>query len=123
MPSRRSCRCAASWGSASSRTSRSPAACSRASSARGEPPPAGTRLAGRPERLDDAAFDRVEPLEAFARERGRSLLELAIAALASQPGVASVIAGAMNPDQVAANAAAGAWRLGEDDLAQLGALA
>ena len=90
---------------------------------RGQAPPAGTRLAGRPERLDDAAFDRVEPLEAFARERGHSLLELAIAALASTPGVPSVIAGAMNPGQVAANAAAGAWQLGEDDLARLRALA
>ena len=86
---------------------------------RGEPPPAGTRLAGRPERLDDAAFDRVEALEAFARERGHSLLELAIGGLASQPGVASVIAGATSPEQVAANAAAGAWRLDDDDLAAL----
>ena len=40
-------------------------------------------------------------------ERGHTLLELAIAGLASQPGVASVIAGAMRPEQVAANAAAG----------------
>ena len=86
---------------------------------RGEPPPEGTRLAARPERLTDAAFDRVEALEAFALERGHTLLELAIAGLASQPGVASVIAGAMRPDQVAANAAAGDWRLGEDDLAAL----
>ena len=72
-----------------------------------------------PERLTDAAFDRVEALEAFARERGHTLLELAIAGLASQPGVASVIAGAMRPEQVAANAAAGDWRLDDDDLAAL----
>jgi aryl-alcohol dehydrogenase-like predicted oxidoreductase len=89
---------------------------------RGEPPPPNTRLASRPERLTDAAFDRVEALEAFARERGHSLLELAIAGLASQPGVASVIAGAMRPDQVAANAAAGEWELGADDLDALARL-
>ena len=89
---------------------------------RGEAPPPGTRLADRPDRLAAADYDRIEALEAFARERGHSLLELAIAALASQPGVASVIAGAMNPGQVAANAAAGAWRLGPDDLAALAAL-
>jgi aryl-alcohol dehydrogenase-like predicted oxidoreductase len=89
---------------------------------RGEPPPAGTRLAASPQRLTDAAFDRVEALEAFASERGRTLLELAIAGLASQPGVASVIAGAMSPEQVAANAAAGDWELADDDLAALAEL-
>jgi aryl-alcohol dehydrogenase-like predicted oxidoreductase len=89
---------------------------------RGEPPPEGTRLAASPQRLTDAAFDRVEALEAFAAERGRSLLELAFAGIASQPGVASVIAGAMTPEQVAANAAAGRWELGEDDLAALAEL-
>jgi len=89
---------------------------------RGEPPPAGTRLAGRPELLTDRVFDRLEALEAFATERGHTLLELAIAGLASQPGVASVIAGAMSPEQVAANAAAAAWELGSDDLAALARL-
>jgi aryl-alcohol dehydrogenase-like predicted oxidoreductase len=84
---------------------------------RGEEPPAGTRLANRPERITDAAFDRLEALEAFAAARDHSLLELAIAALAAQPGVASVIAGAMNPDQVAANAAAGEWELSATELA------
>ena len=78
---------------------------------RGEPLPAGTRLSARPERFTDAVFDRLEALEAFAAERGHTLLELAIAALASQPGVASVIAGAMSPEQVAANAAAVDWQL------------
>ena len=89
---------------------------------RGEAAPAGTRLADRPELLTDAAFDRIEALEGFAAERGHTLLELAIGALASQPGVASVIAGAMSPEQVAANAAAGAWELGADDLAALARL-
>jgi aryl-alcohol dehydrogenase-like predicted oxidoreductase len=86
---------------------------------RGEQPPAGTRLADAPERLTDAAFDRVEVLEAFASARGHTLLELAFAGLASRPGVASVIAGAMRPEQVAANAAAGDWELSAGDLAAL----
>ena len=42
----------------------------------------------------DDNFDRVEELTEFAAERGHSLLELAIAWLAAQDGVASVIAGA-----------------------------
>jgi aryl-alcohol dehydrogenase-like predicted oxidoreductase len=83
---------------------------------RGEPPPAETRLSARPEALSDEALARVDALEAFARERGRSVLELAIAALASRPGVVSVIAGATRPDQVRANAAAADWTLDADDL-------
>jgi aryl-alcohol dehydrogenase-like predicted oxidoreductase len=92
---------------------------------RGEKPPSGTRLSARPERFTDAVFDRLEAFEAFeavAAERGRTLLELAVAGLAAQPGVASVIAGAMRPDQVAANAAAGEWALGPDDLEALARL-
>ena len=89
---------------------------------RGAQPPAGTRLASRPELLTAAVFDRLETLAAFAAERGRTLLDLAIAGLAAQPGVASVIAGAMSPAQVAANAAAGARELGADDVEALAAL-
>jgi len=86
---------------------------------RGEPPPPGSRLADRPERLTDAVFDRLEALEQFAARRERSLLELALAGLAAQPGVASVIAGAMSAEQVAANAAAGSWEPAAGDLAAL----
>jgi aryl-alcohol dehydrogenase-like predicted oxidoreductase len=86
---------------------------------RGEEPAPNTRIASRGERLDDALFDRLDALEAFAAERGRSLLELAISGLASQPAVASVIAGAMTPEQLRANAAAGQWELSADDLAAL----
>jgi len=84
---------------------------------RGEPAPEGSRLAGRA--IDDEQFDRIGALAAYASERGRSLLELAIAALASTPGIDTVISGATRPEQVRANAAAGDWRLGEDDLAAL----
>jgi aryl-alcohol dehydrogenase-like predicted oxidoreductase len=84
---------------------------------RGEPAPPGTRLAGR--EIEDEQLARVEALERFASERGHGLLDLAISALASTPGVGSVIAGATKPEQVRANAAAGSWHVGADDLAAL----
>jgi aryl-alcohol dehydrogenase-like predicted oxidoreductase len=46
-------------------------------------------------------------------------LELAIGALASTEGIASVIAGATTAEQVRANAAAGSWKLADDDLGAL----
>jgi aryl-alcohol dehydrogenase-like predicted oxidoreductase len=87
---------------------------------RGEPAPEGTRLHGRV--LAEADLERVERLEELARERGVSLLDLAIGGLAAQPAVVSVIAGATKPEQVRANAAAGAWEPSDDDLAALRAV-
>ena len=84
---------------------------------RGEPTPEGTRLHGR--QIDDADYDRIERLEAFARESGASLLEVAIGGLAAMPGVTSVIAGATRPEQVRANAEAGKWEPSAEELAQL----
>jgi aryl-alcohol dehydrogenase-like predicted oxidoreductase len=90
---------------------------------RDEPAPPGTRMAGRQDELTDELFDRVESLETFARERDRSLLDVAIGGLAAQPGVASVIAGATTAAQVRANAAAGEWQPRPDDLAVLDKIA
>ncbi len=70
----------------------------------------------------DENFDRVEALSAFADERGHQLLELAVAWLAAQDGVTSVITGATTPDQVHANAAAAAWKLSPADLAAIAAI-
>jgi aryl-alcohol dehydrogenase-like predicted oxidoreductase len=86
---------------------------------RGQPRPEGTRLATRDEVFTDEAFDRLEALERFAKERGVTLLEVAIGGLAAQPAVASVIAGATKPEQVRSNAAAGEWQPSADDLAAL----
>ena len=74
--------------------------------------------------MSDEAFDRVERLDEFASAHGRTLLELAIAGLASQSAVTSVIAGATSPEQVRANAAAGEWQPaeGDGDLRALAAL-
>ena len=87
---------------------------------RGEGAPEGTRLHGREERLTDDAFDRVEALERYASERGRTVLEVAIAGLLAQPAIASVIAGATKPEQVGANAAASAWQPSAVDVEELG---
>ncbi|HZT66373.1 MAG TPA: aldo/keto reductase [Acidimicrobiales bacterium] len=91
---------------------------------RGKPPPEGTRLAGMPEErasrlLSERNFARVEALTKFAESRGHTILELAIAWLAAQPTMASVIAGATRPEQVKANAKAVDWALTAEDLAEI----
>ena len=68
--------------------------------------------------LSDARFDALEALTNFAEARGHTILELALAWLASQPAVASVIAGATTPAQVRSNAAATlSWQLDGDAMA------
>ena len=94
---------------------------------RGEPPPAGTRLAGagadQYERLaSEENLLAVERLTALAERHGRQVVELAVAWLLARPTVASVIAGATKPEQVWANAAAGDWALDEGILAEVDAV-
>ena len=96
---------------------------------RGEPLPPDSRYASMPLHwpkeswLTDDAFDRVEALEAYASQRGLSLLEVAVGGLIAMPAVSSVIAGGTRPDQVRANAQAAEWVPSEEDLAALKALA
>ncbi|MFF4776374.1 aldo/keto reductase [Microtetraspora fusca] len=90
---------------------------------RGATPPEGTRLAARTDYLTDARFDTVERLAGFAERQEVGLLDVAIGGLLAQPAVASVIAGATRPEQVRANAAAGAWRPDAAALAELDELA
>ena len=87
---------------------------------RGEPAPDESRLSGR--QIEDERYDRVEALVSFAAERGHTVHELALSALASTPGMGSIIAGATRPEQVLANAAAAAWRLEPAELEALAAL-
>jgi aryl-alcohol dehydrogenase-like predicted oxidoreductase len=91
---------------------------------RGEDPPEGTRLARVPaERrsaiFNDENFAIIGMLDAFARARGHTLLELAMSWLAVKPVVASVIAGATRPEQVRANANAVSWALTADEQAAI----
>jgi len=95
---------------------------------RGAAPAPGTRMASYPADrvgawLNDANLAKVAALESFAEEHGHSVLELAFAWLRANPVVASVIAGAMSPEQVRANAAAAAWDLAPADLEAVDALA
>ena len=84
------------------------------------PPPAGTRIGDRKRDLhENAPWDVIEALRAFADRRGLSMLDVAIGGLAAQPAVTSVIAGATSADQLRANAAAGDWEPDEADLAEL----
>ena len=53
---------------------------------------------------------------------GFALLELAFGWLASQPCVASIIAGATRPEQIHANAGAMDWRLSSEELAGVDAI-
>jgi aryl-alcohol dehydrogenase-like predicted oxidoreductase len=91
---------------------------------RGEPAPAGTRLGGvggalAEKTVDPVRLDQAEKLRLFAESRGHTLLELALSWLAAQPTVASVIAGAMRPEQVRANVAATiAWNLTDEEFAE-----
>jgi aryl-alcohol dehydrogenase-like predicted oxidoreductase len=88
---------------------------------RGEKPSAGTRLSreGYDRWLEDADWDTIAALSGYAAERGRTLLDVAIAGLAARPAVTSVIAGAMTPDQVRGNAAAGTWQPSPEDMTAL----
>jgi len=71
---------------------------------------------------NDDNFTKIEKLEAFAKSRGHSLLELAMSWLASQPCVTSVISGATKPEQVRSNAAAASWRLSSAEMAEVNKL-
>ena len=90
---------------------------------RGAPPPPGTRLgtmaraAGRNLTEDNWAI--VERLDGFAAERGHTLLELAFSWLARRPAVASVIAGATRPEQVAQNVRAASWALTKEAMQEI----
>lgn len=61
----------------------------------------------------------VNALDAYCRERGHTLLELAVSWLAAQPAVASVICGATKPEQMEQNAKAASWTLSAEDLAEV----
>ncbi|MCD4533845.1 aldo/keto reductase [Nocardioides sp. cx-169] len=89
---------------------------------RGQAAPAGSRADLDPARaqwLAQADWDRIEAVTAYAEARDLSMLDVAIAGLAAQPAVSSVIAGATSGDQVRLNAAALRWVPSEADLVEL----
>lgn len=87
----------------------------------GKEPPAGSRGAAGwgPKIFTPENLAKVEALAGFAESRGHTVLEMAFSWLAAQPQVASVIAGAASPEQVAANARAVSWKLTPADLREI----
>ncbi|MBO0843061.1 MAG: aldo/keto reductase, partial [Nocardioides sp.] len=86
---------------------------------RGQAAPEGTRLAERGALLEGADWDRIEAIEKYAAARDLTPLQVAVAGLAAQPAVGSVISGVTSADQVRANAATLRWQPSADDLAEL----
>lgn len=87
--------------------------------AQGVAPKPGWRLAGRPDLLANAPWQRIEALREFAKARGLDMTTVAIGWLAGQRQVGSVIAGATTVDQVWRNAAAADWTPSAQDAAEL----
>jgi aryl-alcohol dehydrogenase-like predicted oxidoreductase len=61
----------------------------------------------------------LERISRFVSASGHPMLELAFSWLANQPQVASVIAGAMTPEQIKANVRAAGWKLSAEELAEV----
>ncbi|MGC9156038.1 MAG: aldo/keto reductase [Ferrimicrobium sp.] len=89
---------------------------------RGVAPVSGTRLASRPQQLENAAWDLIERLDHYARDHGMELLDLAFAYLLGESQVSSVIAGATSRAQVERNVATQAHTLTADELSEVRSL-
>jgi aryl-alcohol dehydrogenase-like predicted oxidoreductase len=90
---------------------------------RGEAAPGDTRF-GKVPRLRDRYVtprneDIVDKLQAFAKARGHTMLELAFSWLAARPQVASVIAGATRVEQVEQNVKAIGWSMTLEEIAEI----
>ncbi len=89
---------------------------------RGEALPAGSRAAREDRfrrRLDERTHDRLERLEAYARERGHTLAHLALAYLLAQPFVSAPIIGATSVAQLQESLAALEWKLSAQEAAEV----
>jgi aryl-alcohol dehydrogenase-like predicted oxidoreductase len=90
------------------------------------PPVAGTRMAIETQTADKWVtpdnLAMVAKLDEWAQQRGHSVLELAFAWLLADPVVATVIAGASSPEQIAQNAAAAEWKLSPHERAEVTAM-
>lgn len=84
--------------------------------------PEGSRLAQRRELVTPERLAVVDRLDGWARDHGRSLLEVAFGGLLAHRVVGSVIAGATRPEQIEANAAAGVWEPTPAEAAEIHAL-
>lgn len=92
----------------------------------GEPPPTDGRLSqpSRVMRLYDGIFSeenwrKLVDLEAFAKDRGHTVAELAVAWLLAKPWIGTVIAGARTKEQVSTNTRAARWKLTAAEVSEL----
>jgi aryl-alcohol dehydrogenase-like predicted oxidoreductase len=93
----------------------------------GESPPTDSRFGRHVDppqarHIIDRDAPTVLALQEWAAHRDHQVPELAIAWLASQPGVGPVIAGVTTPQQVRTNATAAAWQLTAEEIDEVGAL-
>lgn len=90
---------------------------------RGKPLPKDARLAysshHATEVINERNWNMADRLREFAARIGVSMLDVAFGWLLANPVTASVIAGAMTPEQIEMNARAAAARLSADDVAEL----
>jgi aryl-alcohol dehydrogenase-like predicted oxidoreductase len=90
---------------------------------RGKPLPKDARLAysshHASEVINERNWDMADRLRDFAARSGASMLDVAFGWLLARPTTASVIAGAMTPEQVELNVRAGNARLSADAVAEL----
>jgi aryl-alcohol dehydrogenase-like predicted oxidoreductase len=90
----------------------------------GQPPPQGSRgdAGFGPKVFTPENLEWADSLRKAAERHGHTLLELAFSWLASQPLVASIIAGATTPEQVRANSAAVNWRMSPAEREEFAAM-
>jgi len=98
----------------------------------GQPPPEGTRFAGRGSRFAPSSgftkyltkrnFSILAGLKRFSEKRGRQVLELALGWLLANPLVSTVIVGATKPEQVVANERSVDWKLSAKELQEIDAI-
>ena len=69
--------------------------------------------------ITETNWDRLEKLKTFAKTRGRTVSELAIAWLLAHPWVPSVIAGATKPEQLDANLVGASWKLTPEEKTEI----
>jgi aryl-alcohol dehydrogenase-like predicted oxidoreductase len=90
---------------------------------RDKPLPTNARLAYSSHHATDVINDRnwnmAEQLRGFALRTNRSMLAIAFGWLLARPVTASVIAGAMTPEQIEQNVRAGGTKLSAEDVAEL----
>jgi len=69
--------------------------------------------------VTEANWERLEKLDTFAKSRGHTVGELAIAWLLWHPWLSTVIAGATRPEHLDMNAAGASWKLTAEEFAQV----